>query len=305
MAKHGKLQTTLEYIPARIILFGLGLLPPHLAISVGKSLGRIAYSLAGRLRRTGHRNLELAFPEKSEQERDEIVRACFISLGRILGLFSQFSTRSAETLRQLFDINGLEHLSSAKAQGKGVICFTAHLGAWELTALSLSLFDYPISFLVRRIDNDLVERLIDKSRQRFGNKTLDKLSAARSMVKTLRSGELLGLLTDLNTLDDEAIFVDFFGVPAATNFMVAKLALRTNSPIVPIFAPWDEARERYVVTIYPPIRPKPTGNEDDDVRALTTQLSRTIEDQILHHPGQWLWIHKRWKTRPPGGPAIY
>lgn len=305
MAKHGKLQTTLEYLPARIILLGLGLLPPGVAMSIGKFMGSIAYSLAANLRKTAQRNLELAMPEKSQAERDEIVKGCFASLGRTLGIFSQFSSRSANTLRKQFEIAGLEYLEKAKTEGKGVVLFTGHLGAWELTALSLSLIGHPLSFLVRRIDNDLVERVIDKSRQRFGNKTLDKLSAARSMMKTLRSGESLGLLLDLNTLDDEAIFVDFFGVPASTNFMVAKLALRTGSPIVPIFAPWSEKQKKYVVTLSPAIHPQVTGDEDTDVRQLTTQLTHVIEDQIRRHPQQWLWIHKRWKTRPKGTPGLY
>lgn len=272
-------------------------------MSLGKLMGRFAFSLASGLRRTGIRNLELAFPEKSPAEREAIVKSTFISLGRTLGIFSQFATKSSKSLQQLFEIEGLEHLAAAESQGNGVVLYTGHLGAWELTAFSLSLVNHPLSFLVRRIDNDLVEQLIDKSRQRFGNKTLDKLSAARSMVKILRSGERLGLLLDLNTLDEEAIFVDFFGVPASTNFMVAKLALRTKSPIVPIFAPWDEAKQKYVVRLFPAI--KPAGDSDEDVRSLTTHLTRTIEDQIREHPGQWLWIHKRWKTRPPGEPGLY
>jgi KDO2-lipid IV(A) lauroyltransferase len=305
MAKHGKLQTTLEYLPARVILFVLGLLPASVAMSIGRLMGRLAYMLAANLRRTAQRNLELAMPEKSQAERDEIVKSCFLSLGRTLGIFSQFSTRSADSLKNLFDIRGLEHLEQAKAEGNGVVLFTGHLGAWELSAFSLSLVGRPLSFLVRRIDNDMVESLVDESRQRFGNKTLDKLSAARSMVKILRSGESLGLLLDLNTLDDEAIFVDFFGIPASTNFMVAKLALRTNSPIVPIFAPWNEEEQKYVVSLYPAIHPEVTGDEEVDVLKLTTRLSHTIEDQIRQHPGQWLWIHKRWKTRPPGEPGLY
>jgi Kdo2-lipid IVA lauroyltransferase/acyltransferase len=305
MAKHGKLQTTLEYLPARIILFSLGLMPASLAMSVGKMMGRLAFVFAANLRRTGERNLQLAFPDKTAEERLHLVRSCFLSLGRILGVFSQFSSRSAESIRRLFDIEGLNYLEAAKAQGNGVILFTGHLGAWELTAFALSLVGHPLSFLVRRIDNPLVEELVDKTRIRFGNLTLDKLSAARSMVKTLRSGESLGLLLDLNTLDDEAIFVDFFGIPASTNFMVAKLALRTNSPIVPIFAPWDESKQKFVVQLAPPIPVERTGEEESDVRNLTTRLSREIENQIRRYPEQWLWIHKRWKTRPPGEPGLY
>lgn len=307
MAKPGKLQTFLEYSAAKSVLTTLGMLPAPAAYACGRSVSKLAYALAGNLRRTGATNLRLAFPEKSEQERDELLRACFDSLGREMGLFSQFSTRSPEELQDLIEPQGLEHLEAAKRiHGNRLILFTGHLGAWELTSFGLALFGHPFSFLVRRLDNPKIEELVDRVRIRFGNQTLDKLSAARSMLKLLRSGDsTLGLLIDLNTLDDEAIFVDFFGVPAATTFIVAKLALRTNAPLVPVFAPWSEERKKYLLIVEPPIMPEPTGDEEADVRRLTTQLSLLIENQIRKWPGQWLWIHKRWKTRPPGEPPIY
>src|SRR6266850_2283472 len=305
MAKHGKLQTIVEYASSRSVLAALGVMPPRIAIALGRAMGRIAYASAGNLRRTGERNLELAFPEKSECERTEILRSCFRSLGRELGVFSQFSTASPHSLLSLTDCEGLEHLEAAKAQGRGVILFTGHLGAWELTSFALSLMGHPLSFLVRRIDNPKVERLVDARRTRFGNRTLDKLSAARAMVRILRSGEILGLLLDLNTLPEEAIFVDFFGIPASTGFMVAKLALRTEATIIPIFAPWEEKRKKFAVRVEPPVSIDFTGNEDEDVRKLTAKLSLIVERQIRRYPEQWLWIHKRWKTRPPGEPSLY
>lgn len=307
MAKPGKLQTFLEYSAARSVLTTLGMLPAPAAYAFGRSVGKLAYTLAGDLKRTGAINLRLAFPEKSEQERDRLLRECFESLGRELGLFSQFSTKSAEELQNLIEVHGLEHFEAAKrVHGNRLILFTAHLGAWELTSFGLALVGHPIVFLVRRLDNLKLEEFVDRVRMRFGNQTLDKLSAARSMLKLLRSGErTLGLLPDLNTLDDEAIFVNFFGVPAATTFIVAKLALRTQAPLVPVFAPWSEEKKKYLLIIQPPIMPDPTGDEEADVRTLTKRVSLLIEEQIRKWPGQWLWIHKRWKTRPPGEPPIY
>ena len=307
MAKQGKLQTFLEYAAAKSVLVTLGHLPVPAAMKLGRSMGKLAYSLAGNLRKTGAINLRLAFPEKTEEERQALLRECFDNLGRQLGFFSQFATRSLDELKSMIEPHGLEHLEAAKANlnGGGLILFTAHLGAWELTSFGPALFGHPFSFLVRRIDNPKIENLIDGVRIRFGNQTIDKLSAARSMVKILRSQGVLGLLPDLNTLDSEAIFVDFFGVPAATNFIMAKLALRTKSPIIPIFAPWDEEKGKYLLLVGPPVSFEPTGNEDEDVRALTATLSQFIENQIRRYPGQWLWIHKRWKTRPKGAPAIY
>ena len=307
MAKQGKLQTFLEYAAAKSVLVTLGHLPAPVAMKLGRSVGKLAYLFAGNLRKTGATNLRLAFPEKTGEERQELLRETFDNLGRQLGFFSQFATRSLEELQNMVEPHGLEHLAAARANmnGQGLILFTAHLGAWELTSFGPALFGYPFSFLVRRIDNPRIEQLVDQVRIRFGNQTIDKLSAARSMVKILRSEGVLGLLPDLNALDAEAIFVDFFGVPAATNFIMAKLALRTKSPIIPIFAPWSEEKRKYLMIVGPPVSFTPIGNEEEDVRALTNTLSQLIENTIRRYPGQWLWIHKRWKTRPKGEPAIY
>ena len=307
MAKPGKLQTFLEYSAARSALVTLGRLPAPAAYSAGRAMGKLAYVLAGNLRRTGAINLRLAFPEKSDEERAQLLRDCFDSLGRQMGFFSQFSSRSREELKQLIEVQGLENLERAKAvHGNRLILFTGHLGAWELTSFGLSLVNHPFTFLVRRLDNPRIEELVDRVRKKFGNETIDKLSAARSMLKILRSGETpLGLLPDLNTLDDEAIFVDFMGVPAATTFVVAKLAVRTKTPLVPVFAPWSEEKGKYLLIVEPLIPVEATGDEEADVRQLTIKLTQRIENQIRQYPGQWLWIHRRWKTRPPGEPPIY
>ena len=307
MAKPGKLQTLLEYSAAKSVLTSLGLMPAPAAYGVGRAFGKLAYVLARDLRRTGAINLRLAFPEKSDSERAELLRECFDSLGRVLGLFSQFSSRSQEQLRQLIEVQGLENLEAAKrVHGNRLILFTAHLGAWELTSFGLALIGHPFTFLVRRMDNPQIEQFVDRVRIRFGNQTIDKQSAARSMLKILRGGETtLGLLPDLNTLDDEAIFVDFFGVPAATTFIVAKLSVRTGAPLVPVFAPWSEEKKKFLLIVEPPISIEPSGDEEADVRLLTTKLSLRIENEIRKYPGQWLWIHKRWKTRPPGESPIY
>jgi KDO2-lipid IV(A) lauroyltransferase len=305
MAKPGKLRTNFEYAAARSVLTVLGRLPPSMAMKVGTSIGNLAYLLAADLRRTATRNLEVAFPEKSQEERRQMIKGCFASLGRMLGLFSQLSTRSRDQLCSLIDPEGVQHLEAAKAEGKAIILFTAHLGAWELTSFGLSLLGHRFSFLVRRIDNPEVEKLVDKVRIRFGNQTMDKLAAARSMLRLLRARQPLGLLLDLNALDDEAIFVNFFGVPASTNFITAKLALRTGAIIVPVFAPWDAKKRKFLLQVKPVVVGEVTGDEEADVRRLTERLSLIIENEIRSYPDQWLWIHKRWKTRPPGEASIY
>ena len=304
MAKHGQVRTNLEYWLARIVLCFFSLLPLSIAIRVGRAFGRLGFAF-GKLRRTGRRNLQMAFPEASTQEREELLRGCFENLGRSLGVFSHFQNESPAAWREFVDCEGLERLAAARETGRGVILFTGHIGAWELSSFALSLFDQPLSFLVRRIDNPKIEALVDCYRMSRGNQTIDKMYAAREMLQIMHSGGTLGILVDLNTLDREAVFVDYFGVKAATTFIVAKLALRTGADVFPVFAPWDSARKKFVVQVGEPLRVDTTGDETEDIRRVTQAMTSVVEDYVRRYPDQWLWIHRRWKTRPPGEPEIY
>jgi KDO2-lipid IV(A) lauroyltransferase len=216
--------------------------------------------------------------------------------------YSRFATITPEALCQTFDIEGLENLDAARAGKHGVILITAHLGAWELAAFALSALGYPFSFLVRRIENPKVERLIDKTRTRFGNQTVDKTSAAQRMLKILRAGDTLGLLVDINVPRSRGIFVKFFERPASTTFIAAKLALRTGAVVLPMLMPWEPQRQRFVLYLGTPLSIERTGDEKEDVRRLTSLYTQTIESYVRHYPDQWLWIHKRWRTRPKAEP---
>ncbi len=233
-----------------------------------------------------------------------MLRGCFANLGRLLAVFAHF-TKRPEELKSLIDCEGLEYLEAAEKSGRGVILFTGHIGAWELSSFALSLFGHPLSFLVRRIDNPKIEALIDRARTRLGNRTIGKRSAAREMLRMLDSAGTVGILVDLNTLEREGIFVDFFGAPASTTFMLAKLALRTGANVLPVFAPWDESHKRFVLKIEEPLKFDPTGDETEDVRRLTQMFTSVVEEYVRRYPDQWLWIHRRWKTRPPREPEIY
>lgn len=305
MNKRGRLQTNLEYVTARSLISCLGLLPRPLAVGVGRTMGRIAYRVSRNLRRTGERNLGLAFPEMNVHERKCILRKCFVSLGRQLGEFSHFSITSPESLRLIVDCQGLQNLDAARARKRGVILFTGHLGAWELSSFALSCFGYPLSFLVRHLDNSKIERLIEQIRTRFGNHTIDKCAAVRPMLRVLSAGGTIGLLIDVNMLSGEGVFVDFFGTPASTTFIMAKLALHTGAAVLPVFAPWEEQRQRFVLDIGSPLNIESTGDEEEDIQRLTSLATEKVECYVRRYPEQWLWIHKRWRTRPSGEPDLY
>jgi len=307
MAKPGKLQTSLEYLLARMVLSGLGILPRSLAIAVGLSIGRLAYSVAGNLRRTGQRNLEIAFPEMPESDRTQLLRGCFASLGRLLGEFSQLPRATPESLRQIieYDEVGLAHLREAEKNKRGVIFLTGHLGVWELHSFGWSALEYPLSFLVRPLDNARIEEMIEATRTRFGNRAIDKQSAARQSLRVLREGGTLGILSDLNTQTREGVFVPFFGKLACTTAGIATLALKTDAVVIPTCAIWNKERKRYFFHGDPPVELVRTGDHEKDIEVNTARFAAAVERMVRLYPDQWLWIHKRWKTRPPGEPEVY
>jgi Kdo2-lipid IVA lauroyltransferase/acyltransferase len=299
--------SNLEYLLARSILGFFGVLPRPIAVVLGRTMGRIAFWLPLNLRRTGERNLEIAFPEMSNQERQGLLRGCFDSLGRLLAEFSQFPRMSPERLRGMieYDQVGLAHLRDAEKNKRGVIFLTGHLGAWELLSFGWSALEYPISFLVRPLDNARVEEMIEGVRTRFGNQAIDKKSAARQALRVLRQGGTLGILSDLNTNEFEGVFVPFFGKLACTTAGIATLALKTDAVVIPTCAIWDRKRKRYFFHGDPAVELVRTGDHDKDIEVNTARFAAAIERMIRLYPDQWLWIHKRWKTRPAGEPDVY
>lgn len=307
MAKHGKLQDSLEYALARMVLGSLGLLPHAGAIALGRAIGRFVYWLPGKLRRTGECNLLIAFPELSPAQRKQLLRGCFDSLGRLLGEFSQFPRATPESLRRMieFDPVGLAHLRDAERNGRGIIFLTGHLGAWELLSFGWSALEYPISFLVRPIDNPRIEEMIERVRTRFGNRAIDKKNAARESLRVLREGGTLGILSDLNTQTREGVFVPFFGRLACTTAGIATLALKTDAIVIPTCAVWDKEKKRYFFHGDPPVDLLRTGDRQKDVEINTARFAAAIERLVRRYPDQWLWIHRRWKTRPSGEEELY
>lgn len=305
MESRGKLRTAVEYAAARCLFWAMGVLPRGLAVGLARAVAYLTYLLVPRLRRIGDLNLQMAFPEMSAPERSRLLRQSMLNVGRHIGEFIRVSRITPEELRRDMGCEGLEHIEAARALGRGVIIFSAHLGGWEMMNFAMSAFGDPFDFVVRRTENQAVERLIDTTRTRLGNRSIDKRSAARAMLSTLRAGKLLAVLVDINVVRDKGIFVNFFGVPACTTFIAAKLSLRTAAPLVPVFVPWDEATQRYVLRIQEPLSIERCGDEDEDVRRLTEQFTKVVEDEIRRYPDQWLWIHKRWRTQPKGQRNFY
>lgn len=299
-------QNKIQLYAVRFVLWAIGILPLHLSMRAGQVLAGILAKFFPRLKKTARRNLEIAFPQMPDAEREKIVRGVFESLGRHLGFVSHFRKFKPEDIRGLVEIVGREeNFEPAHATGKGILFFTGHFGSWEIFNLLPLAFGYEMNILVRRIDNPLVEEFVDKMRTRFGAVTLDKTKAARRMFRILENGGLLGILADLNVQEREGIFVDFFGIPASTTTSIARLALATNAVVMPAFAVWEESRQKYVIYLDPPIAYQKTGNSAKDIKEITEKVTKVVENYVRQYPEQWLWIHKRWNTRPQGEKSIY
>ncbi len=250
-----------------------------------------------RLRRTALRNLELAgYPPA---ERSPIVAGVFTSIARLLVTFARFPRLNPENIGEVIRYEGLEYYREAKRQGRGVLFATAHFGNWELSAFAHALMTEPMNIVVRPLDDPALDRLVERRRQLSGNRLIQKRDAARGILRALAANEAVGILIDQNTSLAEGVFVDFFGVPACANVAFARIAARSGAAVIPGFAVWSDDEKRYVLEFLEPV--EITGDAQLD----TQRLHSVLESAIRRHPGQWLWIHRRWKTRPPGEPGLY
>jgi Kdo2-lipid IVA lauroyltransferase/acyltransferase len=294
----------LEYIAAWSGLKLLGLLPRRAARFVGKTFASLAYHARPTLRHIAMLNLRIAFPDWPDVRREQAIHGMIQQVGWMAGEFSQFPKYTKENIERIVIVDGFENFDVARRCGKGVLFLTGHMSAWELAPFAHALYGYPLHFLVRPIANTRVDNLINGYRCRTGNQPIEKNRSARAILKVLGEGGTVGVLADHNT-SAEGVFVDFFGVRAATTSGLARIALRTGAAVVPGFLSWDPAIQEYRLGFQPAVPLIRTGDEEKDILENTARFSRVIEDWVRAHPDQWLWVHKRWKTRPQGEKPIY
>jgi KDO2-lipid IV(A) lauroyltransferase len=295
----------LEYAGAWIGLRTLGLLPRPAARWVGASFAAVAYAIRTPLRQAARFNLALVFPEWTDAQRQRVIGRMIQQIGWMAAEFSQFPKYLRGRIEEVVALEGAENFKVARDRGRGVLFLTGHMSAWELAPFAHALYGHPLHFLVRPIANCRVDSLINHYRCLSGNKPIEKNKSARMVLKVLEEGGTVGILSDHNTSREEGVFVDFFGIPASTTSGLARIALHTDAAVVPGFLSWDYERRIYRLRFEPAVELTRSGNEQADVLENTAQFNRVIENHIRAHPDQWLWVHKRWKTRPLGEKPIY
>jgi KDO2-lipid IV(A) lauroyltransferase len=303
-----KLDSYLIYLLARLIIGFFSLLPRSSGIRLVRILASWVYYLDTRHRHIALVNLKIAFPEMSDREKKRIARESFQNAAMNLLEISKLSSLNSANISSLVDYDpqqGLENYRAAHSKGRGILYLTGHFSSWELLPAAHALHGYPLSFITRPLDNTLLERYLVKIRESKGNRVINKKNSARVVLRELQSGAGAGILMDQNTSLQEGIFVDFFGIPAATTTSVALFALRTNAPVLPGYLT-PLRGGRYRIKFLPPLDVVRTGDRNRDLAVNTQRFNEVLERIVREQPESWLWGHKRWKNQPGAdSPDLY
>jgi KDO2-lipid IV(A) lauroyltransferase len=273
-------------------------LPPGAARWLGRRLGDLGYALTPGRRRTALTNLARAFPNLTPGARRRICRRSYQHLGLMVTELAGLLARPLEDTLGRIRIDGLEHLRATVDRHGRALLLTAHLGNWELLPVACRLTGYRLSVVLRPLDAPWLDRLATRMRERSAVDLIDKRAALRPVLRALGRGALVGILLDQNAARREGVFVPFFGRPASTSKSLAVLALRTGTPIVPAFIRREDAGTHRVL-VGPPLQRPPSGDVEAAIVELTARCTEAIEAAIGETPDQWLWMHDRWRTRPP------
>ena len=299
------MRENLEYWLVLAVARALGFMPRGMARFLSRGLAFAVYWFFRRLRRVGWRNLELALPELPADEKHRILHGVYRYLGWQLVEFCRMARYTPENTRGWMRTEGLDHYLAAQARGKGVLIVTGHLGAWELSSFYHSLMGHPMGMVIRRLDNRRLDAFVNGIRCLHGNRVIHKDDFGRGLLLAMRAGETVGILMDTNMTPPQGSFVRFFGVEACTGTGLAHIARKTGAAVLPGFMLWEPAERRYVLHFGPEIEIPHTADAASDILAGTQLCTSAIESWIRRYPDQWLWIHRRWKTRPPWETGLY
>jgi len=247
----------------------------------------------------------MAFPTLGELDKKLVVKGVFFNLGRLLGEFSQLPKLTPQNVARVVVYDGFENYAMSVQRGRGTLFLTAHFGAWELCPFAHAIWGHPLKFIVRPIDNPLIDQLVNRYRTLCGNQIVTKRNSLKDVFRTLKQNQGVGILIDQNTTLEAGIFVDYFNIPACTTTSLAAIALRTNATVIPGVLIWDETLQKHRLHFEPAVDLIRTGNAQADIAQNTLRFNQILEGLVRQYPDQWLWIHRRWKTRPPGQNSLY
>lgn len=301
------LRHRLEYAVFRLAFALFAALPWNVGLRLGAWLGTLFYLCDVRDRRVAMLNLGIAFPEKSVAECRRILRASCRNLGRVVVEFCHLPQLDAETVSThvSFADHAAWEQAIARAGEHGAVIVTAHFGNWELLAYAHALFGHPITLVHRPMHNVLFDEAVTAVRTKPGTRAIRKKAAAKEALRALKRHDILVIPSDQNQTHSFGVFVDFFGKPACTSPGAARLAMLTGAPVYPAFLVREGESGRHRIELLPEVEMIRSADRQADIVANTQRCSLIIEDMIRRYPEQWVWFHKRWKTRPPGEARLY
>ncbi len=286
-------RNTLLYYAVQVLSLVIRRLPLGVSRFLGRGLGAVGYVVVRGERAKARHNIALALPELKAADRDRIIRSMFRHLGETLVEMLWIPNLDAQVIRQTTEISGFQPVQALLDQDRGVFVFTGHIGNWEWLASAMAGLGHRVSVLQRERDEPEMNRFITELRAHAGIQTIDRGSAssAKEMLQSMRRSGFLAFLIDQN-IRAASVKVPFFGLPALTPIGPARMAIRTESPVVSVFIERRQGKQH--IRFLPPIETK----RGDDPILLTQRLTRDIENQIRRAPEQWVWMHDRWRERP-------
>jgi len=298
-----KIQKARRYILYLLTLFGLKLcklLPYNFSLKAGSFLGSITFLIFRKLRKITIDNLSIAFgDEMSDHEIKNLACEVFKEQGKNAFEIFKILEISSEKLSKYVNVEGLENLDEALTFEKGVVFITAHMGNWELLAMSFAQLGYPSNPFIRKINNEYIDELLNNMRRKFGIKPInrDGIQAVKAGLKVLRRKEILGILIDQDTTRVEGVFVDFFGRLAYTPSGAATLAIAAKCPVIFSFISRQEDN-KHLIKVSKVFHPIITGDKKKDILTNTQYFTKQIEKVVRENPSQWVFMHRRWRHTP-------
>ncbi len=287
----------------RFFFAALNALPLRFRLSLAERIVRILYLILPKLKRVSLENLKLAFPLESDEWRSGILERNYASLARMFVDFARLPHLDERWIREHVETPYVARYAELHRErdGKGILIATGHLGSFELMAHAAPTFGFPMSFVVRNAKLPNVDAWWRSLREANGNRVISRQGAIKEVIDTLQRGRAVGILFDQNVTKNHAVFVDWFGKPAATTKAVALAALRTDA-VVLVASVAYLGDERYRVNVeefnFDSIYRNEELSRDDKVFEITSKLAKSYEGMIRRSPHEWFWMHRRWRTRP-------
>jgi KDO2-lipid IV(A) lauroyltransferase len=298
--KRSKISDFVQYISLKTLVAVIRLIPLHIGVLVLKSLAYLFYLFDKKQRKIAYENLRNAYgDELSDIQMRKIIRSNYLHFALVwLDFVKLPRIVNTSNWQNYFQVEGLEHARKALKEGKGIIFVTGHVGNWEVLGCAFDFFFHPLHSIAKHLKNPFVDRFLTRLREEGRQKIIFTEDASREIIRVLRNNKLLGILVDQNARENN-IFVDFFGQKAATTRSVATISLKMGAPIIMIFLRRTDKKYKFKITLSKPIQIERTGNLEKDILSLTQRYTTIIESRIREHPHEWLWMQRRWKTKPP------